>query len=308
MDDDDATPDVLTALYRVVPNEFVAERNRLAKQLRGEGRRDVATAITALRRPPLADWALNQAVAIDGDAVSAYVATTAAVSAAQRSALDGDPPGDLRQLLKQMRTDAAAVVTAASEALAGAALTGVGSTPPELHARLAELATRPAGLEMLAAGVIGSRPDDGDADDPFAAFDTAPVATTARHRASKRMAAKATASKRAAPQRTAESAEVIDLAGRRELRNRVTAAKRDVESARSKRDAAERAAATPRRRLTAAEQAVVRAEEQLSKAVAARAEAAAVADAAERSVSAADEVLDAASAALAAAESQLAGD
>ena len=56
MDVDEA----LDALYAASPEEFVSRRAGLAKQLKAEGRPDDAAAIAAVRKPPLAAWALNQ--------------------------------------------------------------------------------------------------------------------------------------------------------------------------------------------------------------------------------------------------------
>src|SRR6476469_5060022 len=54
-------PDVLSPedLYGVAPDEFVAARNTLAKQLRADKRRDEAEVVARLRRPPQSAWALN---------------------------------------------------------------------------------------------------------------------------------------------------------------------------------------------------------------------------------------------------------
>ena len=52
--------EALEALYAVSPEEFVPTRTGLAKQLKAEGQTDDAAAIAAVRKPPLAAWALNQ--------------------------------------------------------------------------------------------------------------------------------------------------------------------------------------------------------------------------------------------------------
>jgi hypothetical protein len=47
-------------LYGVDPDEFVAERSRLVKEVRGAGDRETADAVAKLRKPNVAAWALNR--------------------------------------------------------------------------------------------------------------------------------------------------------------------------------------------------------------------------------------------------------
>ena len=54
---------VRAELYAGSPADFVARRDELAKQARGEGDRELATAIKALRRPTVGAWYLNVAAA-----------------------------------------------------------------------------------------------------------------------------------------------------------------------------------------------------------------------------------------------------
>jgi hypothetical protein len=52
--------EALDSLYAASPEEFVPTRAGLAKQLKAEGQADDAAAVAAVRKPPLAAWALNQ--------------------------------------------------------------------------------------------------------------------------------------------------------------------------------------------------------------------------------------------------------
>ncbi len=54
---------VRAELYGGTPADFVARRDELAKQARGDGDRELATAIKALRRPTAGAWYLNVASA-----------------------------------------------------------------------------------------------------------------------------------------------------------------------------------------------------------------------------------------------------
>jgi len=50
----------LDALYGLPLSEFVSARDELAKQLRGEGRREEAEEVKALRKPSVAAWLVNR--------------------------------------------------------------------------------------------------------------------------------------------------------------------------------------------------------------------------------------------------------
>jgi hypothetical protein len=50
----------LERLYQLQPSEFTAARDELAKQLRSDGRRDLADQVKALRKPPVAVWLVNR--------------------------------------------------------------------------------------------------------------------------------------------------------------------------------------------------------------------------------------------------------
>jgi hypothetical protein len=52
--------DALDELYAAAPEQFVATRARLAKELKAAGHADVAAELARVRKPPLAAWALNQ--------------------------------------------------------------------------------------------------------------------------------------------------------------------------------------------------------------------------------------------------------
>ena len=54
-------PNEAEALLSVAPDDFVTERNRLARDLRDAGRKDEATAVAALRKPPPVVLAANRA-------------------------------------------------------------------------------------------------------------------------------------------------------------------------------------------------------------------------------------------------------
>jgi hypothetical protein len=57
--------EAIDALYAASPEEFVSTRAGLAKQFKAASRPEEAAAIAAVRKPPLAAWALNQLSRVD---------------------------------------------------------------------------------------------------------------------------------------------------------------------------------------------------------------------------------------------------
>ena len=66
--------DEIDALYAADPGEFVSARDTLAKRLRGEGEKEAAAEVKALRRPSAAAAAVNRAVRTDPDALEELLA------------------------------------------------------------------------------------------------------------------------------------------------------------------------------------------------------------------------------------------
>src|SRR6187401_2310064 len=80
----------LDDLYREQPEDFIARRNELVKELRKAGDRDGAERLKKLRRPTPAAWLINR-VALDSPELLEEVAASArAVEDAQVRVLEGD--------------------------------------------------------------------------------------------------------------------------------------------------------------------------------------------------------------------------
>jgi hypothetical protein len=76
-------------LYGLALEDFVAERDALAKALRADGRRADADAVKALRKPPAVVWAVNQVMRTQRGAARSLIkaADRAAKSPGDRDAL-----------------------------------------------------------------------------------------------------------------------------------------------------------------------------------------------------------------------------
>ncbi len=142
-------------------DDFVAERNRIAKELRAAGRRDEAEAVAKLRKPPKLVVAINRA-AVDLP-VHAKAATVAAEKLARAQAAgDRRRAGEARQ---QLEKAADRLVERAAESggdrsvlsqLVRAALTSPEAREELLAGRLAETPVA-SGFEALAGLEIAAR-------------------------------------------------------------------------------------------------------------------------------------------------------
>jgi hypothetical protein len=132
-------------LLSVASDEFVRERQRLARELRDEGRRDDAAAIAAVRKPPPVVLAANRAARS-----RPKVARQAARAASRMTKQLGSDAETRRELDEQL---------ALLEEVALAFLVGEGKPPSEatrrrLHDLLRNAVADDAAREALAQGVL----------------------------------------------------------------------------------------------------------------------------------------------------------
>lgn len=117
-------------LYGVPPEEFVAARNALVKELKAAGQKAEAAVVAKLKRPSPVAWALNQVARADPGLVTEAIEAARALRRASDAAVAGDPD-QLRAATAAERVAANAVVKATTAHLgsrAGAAQTAVLST------------------------------------------------------------------------------------------------------------------------------------------------------------------------------------
>ncbi len=93
----DAVDEATEELYRVAPEDFVAERDARVASAKEAGDKDVAKAIGALRRPSRAAWLVNLLVHDRRDEVDGLLGLADTLASAQRT-LDG---AALRQMSAQ---------------------------------------------------------------------------------------------------------------------------------------------------------------------------------------------------------------
>ena len=101
-------------LYGLPLEQFTPERNALAKQLRGQGRRDEAAAVGSLRKPSVAAWAVNQLARTQRREVKALFESGDAIRRAQSALLAGS--GDAAKLRDASERERAAVAALTDKA------------------------------------------------------------------------------------------------------------------------------------------------------------------------------------------------
>jgi hypothetical protein len=91
-------------LYGLPLDRFVAERTALAKALKAAGDKDQAAAVSGLRKPSVAAWAVNQLVRTQGAALAELFDAGDALRDAQMDVLAGrGDSGDLRAAVERER-------------------------------------------------------------------------------------------------------------------------------------------------------------------------------------------------------------
>ena len=140
-------------LYAVAPEGFIAARNELVKQLKAAGRADDAATVRTLRRPRLAEWALNRLAHTGADTVDRFAHATASAQRAQSAAIGGDPTA-LRSATAELRDALNAVADGAVGVLTTEGGSGEGQRD-DITAILRQLVAN-ADPSPLVAGVVGS--------------------------------------------------------------------------------------------------------------------------------------------------------
>jgi uncharacterized coiled-coil protein SlyX len=135
-------PDTLGQLYSVEPDEFVAERKRLEKSLRDEGRAEEAAEVAALRKPSQPVFLANRLARWQPDLVAQLVEDGKRLAGAHEA-------GDAEQL-RAVQRDLAGRVDALIRIVPGLS----GAIEQRLAGLLRTAATNPATADLLRRGVL----------------------------------------------------------------------------------------------------------------------------------------------------------
>lgn len=156
----------IDGLYRLAPEEFVAAREALVKQLRADKRRVEANAVHGLARPSIAAWAANAVSRTKPELIEELIAASAALADASRSAITGGGATGFREAQTNRREAARRLVNAAVEFLTEQ---NRGGHPlDDLRALFDAAATDPNVATALRAARLTRAPDASDGFDLFA--------------------------------------------------------------------------------------------------------------------------------------------
>lgn len=140
------------AIHAVPRDEFVATRQARVRQLRADGHRAEATALSSCRKPTVAAWATNQLPRRHPEAVAELLEAGAALRTAQSRAASGRGAEGLRGATRQVREHVEALADLAAEVLAE-----IGAAPhhrTDVAQTLFAAATDPALRDHLERGVF----------------------------------------------------------------------------------------------------------------------------------------------------------
>jgi hypothetical protein len=269
--------EAVATLYQAAHESFVAERKRLAAELKAGGDKAGATRLLALARPPVSAWAVNQLWWQARDEFEQLFAAAARQRAGERAAA-----AEHRERLGRLRARAGELLRAAGHAARVTttlgALSVLGSFDPDAPGALS--ADRdPPGFDALslddAAAFAASAPkakeERGDVNVVTAAsrVNDAGKASTDRASDEKERAAARRAAKAAEAEQRRRQAEEARERERKEAERARRQAERErlvelFERARSEFDACEHAASERRKELRAAEAAAEQARNELN--------------------------------------------
>jgi hypothetical protein len=141
----------LDRLYALDPGEFVAERDRLARELRDSGEREEAEQVKGLRKPTVSAATINQLARQERREVDLLLDAGHRLREAQQRLLAGEEPGSLdearrneREALRNLRKASLRILNEAGRASE--------TTLSKVMATLQAAAVSDEGRELLARG------------------------------------------------------------------------------------------------------------------------------------------------------------
>jgi hypothetical protein len=141
----------LDELYALEPSEFVPERDRLARELRDEGRREEAEQIKSLRKPTVSAATINQLARRERREVDLLLDAGHRLRDAQKRLLAGEDPGSLDEA-RRIEREALGKLRRAARAILAESGRESGTTLDRIMATLQAAAISDEGRELLALG------------------------------------------------------------------------------------------------------------------------------------------------------------
>jgi hypothetical protein len=254
-------------LFAVAPEEFVAARDQLVRELRAAGDKDEAADVKRLRRPAVPVWALNQVASADPRAVHELLDASADARTAQDEVLAGADADVLRAALARRKQALAAVSRAARDVL------DASGRPGDAHVRDVEsalntiVASERLGEDLRRGELTTIDADEDAGDDLLSNLSASVEDRPARSRMPSRVPSRGLRNAREKlEQHRTEAVEAADrlVEAEREVADAeaaVARAERDLAAARRAHHAAQQTAARADQAVARSEDAVARLEE-----------------------------------------------
>jgi hypothetical protein len=141
----------LDRLYAVEPSDFVAERDRLARELRKAGDRDAAEQVKGLRKPTVSAWTVNQLTREARREIDLLLDAGHRLRGAQQALLTGEDPRSFDEARRNQREALGSLRRSASRILADAGRASE-VTLNRVMGTLQAAAVSAEGRELLARG------------------------------------------------------------------------------------------------------------------------------------------------------------
>lgn len=141
----------LDELFAAPPEDFVAERSRLAKELKADGRKVEAERLAKVRKPPLAAWVLNRLVRDHRREVDLLLHSGHRLRAAQAGVLRGAERDAFEQARRTEREAIESLVREAAKLLRARG-SASDTVLKQVEDTLRAAAVSDEGRELLASG------------------------------------------------------------------------------------------------------------------------------------------------------------
>jgi hypothetical protein len=258
----------LDRLYALEPAQFVAERDRLVRELRKLDQREEADQVKSLRKPSISAWTINQLARRERRDIDLLLDAGHRLREAQQGLLAGEDRKSLDEARRTQR-DALASLRQAARRILGEAGHGREATLDRMMGTLQAAAVLSEGRELLARGrLTGDVETTGFELLAPLAEGVSPKQESAKPRPSEK---KRTASRK--PVSRPPERDAAQERQRQEDRKRVEDARRDFREARAASKAAEKDLREAERNASKARRELAQAEERVRKNEAAAAEA-----------------------------------
>ena len=138
-------------LYALDPGEFVAERDRVARELRDAGQREEAEQVKSLRKPTVSAATINQLARRERREVDLLLDAGHRLREAQQKLLAGEDPGSLDEA-RRIEREALVKLRRAAQAILAESGRESSTTLDRIMTTLQAAAVSDEGRELLALG------------------------------------------------------------------------------------------------------------------------------------------------------------